>query len=637
MAGSTEGGESSHLSGDSSFKGLATLSLTALGVVFGDIGTSPLYAIRECFHGDYGIPVTHDNILGVLSLIFWSLILIVTLKYLTFIMKADNEGEGGILSLTALIISHSRKNRHERWFLVAIGLFGAALLYGDGMITPAISVLSAVEGLQIIAPAFKDLVIPVTVFILAGLFFFQHHGTAKVGGFFGPIIMIWFSVLAVLGVTEIIRYPEILKAIAPWYGINFLLTNQIHGFLVLGAVFLSVTGAEALYADMGHFGKKPIRLTWIFFVLPALLLNYFGQGALLLASPHESHHPFYALVPSWALIPMVILSTTATIIASQALITGVFSLTQQAIQLGYFPRLTIRHTSAGHIGQIYVPAANWGLMLSTIGLVIGFGSSSKLAAAYGVAVTATMLISTLLFYYVARDIWNWNKFGVNILISFFFIIDLAFFGASASKLFHGAWFPLVIALIIFTLFYTWKQGRSLMLKQLKDRTLTVEEFSESLALQQPQRVAGQAVYLTANPDIIPVAMLHNMRHNKILHSEVALFHFTTERVPRVPNSRKVEVVKCGDGIYKVIARYGFMESPSIRQVFSLAHHKGFHFRFEATSFFLSREKIVTGLKSKMSSWRKKLYALMMRNAISATGYYDLPSGQVIEIGMQVQI
>ncbi|MBN1279130.1 MAG: potassium transporter Kup [Chlorobiaceae bacterium] len=637
MTSSSEGGDSSHLSGDSSFKGLATLSLTALGVVFGDIGTSPLYAIRECFHGDYGIPVTHDNILGVLSLLFWSLILIVTLKYLTFIMKADNEGEGGILSLTALIISHSRKNRHERWFLVAIGLFGAALLYGDGMITPAISVLSAVEGLQIIAPAFKDLVIPVTVFILAGLFFFQHHGSAKVGGFFGPIIMIWFSVLAVLGVTEIIRYPEILKAIAPWYGINFLLTNQIYGFLVLGAVFLSVTGAEALYADMGHFGKKPIRLTWIFFVLPALLLNYFGQGALLLASPHESHHPFYALVPSWALIPMVILSTTATIIASQALITGVFSLTQQAIQLGYFPRLTICHTSAGHIGQIYVPAANWGLMLSTIGLVIGFGSSSKLAAAYGVAVTATMLISTLLFYYVARDIWNWNKFGVNILISFFFIIDLAFFGASASKLFHGAWFPLVIALIIFTLFYTWKQGRILMLKQLKDRTLTVEEFTESLALQQPQRVAGQAVYLTANPDVIPVAMLHNMRHNKILHSEVALFHFTTERVPRVPNSKKVEVVKCGDGIYKVIARYGFMESPSIRQVFSLAHHKGFHFRFEATSFFLSREKIVTGLKSKMSSWRKKLYALMMRNAISATGYYDLPSGQVIEIGMQVQI
>ncbi|MCF8383907.1 MAG: potassium transporter Kup [Chlorobium sp.] len=637
MATSQEGAELPHLSGSPGFKGLASLSLVALGVVFGDIGTSPLYAIRECFHGDYGIAVSHDNVLGVLSLLFWALILIVSLKYLTFIMKADNEGEGGILALTALIIGHSRKNRHERWFLVAIGLFGASLLYGDGMITPAISVLSAVEGLQIIAPTFKNLVIPVTVVILTGLFFMQHHGTAKVGAFFGPVIMVWFAVIAILGLIEIVRYPEILRAVFPWYGFRFLLENNIQGFLVLGAVFLSVTGAEALYADMGHFGKTPIRLTWVLFVLPSLLLNYFGQGALLLASPQESHHPFYALVPSWGLIPMVILSTTATIIASQALITGVFSLTQQAIQLGYFPRLTIRHTSAGHYGQIYVPAANWGLMVSTISLVIGFGSSSRLAAAYGVAVTATMLISTVLFYYVARDIWKWNKLAIDVMITFFFIIDLSFFGASASKLLHGAWFPLVIGLFIFTLLYTWKQGRSLMLKQLKDRTLTVEEFIQSLALQQPQRVSGQAVYLTANPDVIPVALLHNMRHNKILHSEVALFHFSTERVPRVPNSRKVEVVKCGDGIYKVVARYGFMESPSIQQVFSLAHHKGFHFRLEATSFFLSREKIVTGLKSKMGLWRKKLYALMMRNAISATGYYDLPSGQVIEIGMQVQI
>ncbi|MBM3423688.1 MAG: KUP/HAK/KT family potassium transporter, partial [Chlorobi bacterium] len=405
----------------------------------------------------------------------------------------------------------------------------------------------------------------------------------------------------------------------------------------LGAVFLSVTGAEALYADMGHFGKKPIRLTWLFFVLPALLLNYFGQGALLLVSPEESHHPFYALVPSWGLIPMVVLSTTATIIASQALITGVFSLTQQAIQLGYFPRLTIRHTSAHHIGQIYVPAANWSLMLSTIALVAGFGSSSRLAAAYGVAVTATMLISTVLFYYVARDIWKWNSVAVNLLVSFFFVIDLGFFGASASKLLHGAWFPLAIGVVIFTLFHTWSQGKSILLKQLRDRTLTVEEFIESLALQQPQRVAGQAAYMTANPDSVPVALLHNMRHNKMLHSEVALLHFSTERVPRVPNSKKVEVVKCGDGIYKIVARYGFMESPSVRQVFSLAHYKGFHFRIEATSFFLSRERIVPGLKSKMSIWRKKLYALMIRNSISATGYYDLPSGQVIEIGMQVQI
>ncbi|MBM3161793.1 MAG: potassium transporter Kup [Chlorobi bacterium] len=637
MASTTEGAELPHLSGDSSFKSLATLSLAALGVVFGDIGTSPLYAIRECFHGDYGIAVSHDNVLGVLSLLFWALILIVTLKYLTFIMKADNEGEGGILSLTALIISHSRKNRHERWLLVAIGLFGTSVLLGEAMITPAISVLSAVEGVQIIAPGASQLVIPMTVAILALLFFFQHNGTARLGSLFGPIILLWFSCLGVLGFVEIIRYPEILKAVFPWYGLSFLLNNSLHGFLVLGAVFLAVTGAEALYADMGHFGKKPIRLTWGLFVLPALLLNYFGQGAFLLESPHGSHHPFYALVPSWALIPMVVLATFATVIASQALITGVYSITQQAIQLGFLPRLTVKHTSASHMGQIYVPASNWALMIATIGLVVGFGSSSKLAAAYGASMTTTMLISTILFFFVARDLWKWNQTVVVLLVSFFAVIDLSFFAASMSKLFHGAWFPLVIGLVAYTLMNTWKQGRSLLLQQVKDRTLTVEEFIESLSLQPPQRVTGQAVYLTANPDVIPIALLHNIRHNKILHSEVAFFHFSTERVPRVPNSRKVEVIKYGDGIYKVIARYGFMESPSIRQVFSLAHHQGFHFRLEATSFFLNREKIVTGLKSKMSLWRKKLYALMMRNAISATGYYDLPSGQVIEIGMQVQI
>jgi len=618
-------------------KRLAGLSLAALGVVFGDIGTSPLYAVRECFHGEYGIPITHDNILGVLSLLVWSLLLIVSMKYLTFIMKADNDGEGGILALTALIITQSRKNGYERGFLVIIGLFGAALLYGDGMITPAISVLSAVEGVQIIAPAFKDLVIPVTIAVLVGLFFFQHHGTARVGALFGPIIFVWFIVIGLLGLIEVIRFPQILQAILPWYGISFLLNNHLQGFMVLGAVFLSVTGAEALYADMGHFGRRPIRLTWVLLVLPALLLNYFGQGALLLTSPEQSHHPFYALVPPWAMIPMVMLSTSATIIASQALITGVFSLTQQAIQLGYLPRVTITHTSAKHIGQIYVPAANWSLMIATITLVAGFGSSSKLAAAYGVAVTATMLISTILFYYVARDLWKWNIIALNLLIGFFGIIDISFFGASASKLFQGAWFPLVIGMAIFTLMLTWKQGRSLLLKQLQDRTLTTDEFIQSLSLQQPHRVNGQAVYLTANPDVVPVAMLHNLRHNKVMHSEVALFHFSTERVPRVPNNRKVEVVKLGDGFFKVIARYGFLEYPNIRQVIALANHQGLNFKPEAISFFLSREKIVTGLKSKMISWRKKLFALMARNAISATTYYNLPAGQVIEIGVLVQI
>jgi KUP system potassium uptake protein len=637
MSATPEDADLSSHSSEPGLKRLATLSLVALGVVFGDIGTSPLYAIRECFHGEYGIAVTPGNVLGVLSLLFWAVILIVSLKYLTFIMKADNEGEGGILALASLIISHSKKNRNERWFLVGIGLFGASLLYGDGMITPAISVMSAVEGVQIIAPGFGGLVVPVTIVILAGLFFFQHNGTAKVGALFGPIILIWFTAIGILGFIEIVRYPEILKAVFPWYGLAFLVNNQIHGFLVLGAVFLSVTGAEALYADMGHFGRRPIRLTWVLLVLPALLLNYFGQGAFLLSAPHASHHPFYALVPSWALIPMVILATTATIIASQALITGVFSLTQQAIQLGYLPRLTVRHTSASHIGQIYVPAANWSLMIATVGLVAGFGSSSRLAAAYGVAVTATMLISTILFYYVARDLWQWNRLATNVLVGFFMVIDLSFFGASMSKLFHGAWFPLVIGLSSFTMMLTWKQGRALLLKQIQERTLTVEEFQQSLALQEPQRVAGQAVYLTANPDVIPIALLHNLRHNKVLHSEVGLFHFLTEKVPRVPNSRKVEVTKLGDGLYKVVARYGFMEYPNVRQVLALANHQGLHFRTEAISFFLNREKIITGMKSKMSLWRKKLFALMARNALSATAYYDLPSGQVIEIGVQVQI
>ncbi|WP_170181163.1 potassium transporter Kup [Chlorobaculum thiosulfatiphilum] len=618
-------------------KRLLTLSFAALGVVFGDIGTSPLYAIRECFHGEFSIPVTTPNVLGVLSLLIWALLLIVTLKYLTFIMRADNEGEGGILALTSLIISHSKKSKSERWILVSLGLFGAALLYGDGMITPSISVLSAVEGIQLIAPSFTPFMIPVTIAILAGLFLFQHHGTAKVGSFFGPIILLWFTSIGLLGLVEIVRYPQILQAVFPWYGIEFLMNNQAKGFMVLGAVFLAVTGAEALYADMGHFGKRPIRLTWLVLVLPSLLMNYFGQGAVLLSEPEKSYNPFYALVPSWGLIPMVILATLATIIASQALITGVFSLTQQGIQLGYIPRLTVRHTSASHIGQIYVPAANWSLMFATIALVAGFGSSSKLASAYGVAVTATMLISAVLFYYVARDLWNWNRTAINLLMGFFLIIDLSFFGASVSKLLHGAWFPLVVGAVLFTVMLTWKQGRRLLQKQIADRTLTVAEFVDSLAIQQPQRVKGQAVYLTANPDVVPMALLHNMRHNKILHSEVGLLNFSTERVPRVPNSKKVEVVQLNYGMYKIIARYGFMEYPNIRQVLALANQQGMHFRPEAISFFLNREKIVTGMKSKMSLWRKKLFALMARNALSATAYYDLPSGQVIEIGVQVQI
>jgi KUP system potassium uptake protein len=637
MSTTSEDPHLASLSKETDIKRLATLSLAALGVVFGDIGTSPLYAIRECFHGEYSIPVTTMNVLGVLSLLVWSIILIVTLKYLTFIMKADNEGEGGILALTSLIIAHSQKRKSERWFLVGIGLFGAALLYGDGMITPAISVLSAVEGVQIVAPELSNIAIPITIVILIGLFLFQHHGTAKLGALFGPIILLWFTVIGILGFVEVFRYPQILKALSPWYGLEFLVDNHLPGFLVLGAVFLSVTGAEALYADMGHFGRRPIRLTWLLLVLPALLLNYFGQGALLLSSPESSHNPFYSLVPSWALIPMVVLATMTTIIASQALITGVFSLTQQAIQLGYLPRLTVRHTSASHMGQIYVPAANWSLMIATVALVAGFGSSSRLASAYGVAVTATMLISGILFYYVARDLWKWNPFAVNVLVGFFMVIDLSFFGASMSKLFHGAWFPLVIGLACFTIMTTWKAGRKLLLKQVQDRTLTLAEFIDSLAIEQPVRVKGQAIVLTANPDMVPISLLHNMRHNKILHAEVGLLNFSTERVPRVPNGRKVEVTQLSNGLYRIVARYGFMEYPNIRQVLALANQQGMQFRPGAISFFLNREKIVAEGKAGMSLWRKKLFALMARNALSATAYYDLPSGQVIEIGVQVQL
>lgn len=621
----------------SDLKKLAALSIAALGVVFGDIGTSPLYAIRECFHGEYGIAVNHANVLGVLSLLVWSLILIVSLKYLTFIMKADNDGEGGILSLMALIVGQARENGRERWVLAAIGLFGASVLLGEAMITPAISVLSAAEGLQIIAPAFSDMVIPVTVVILAGLFLFQHNGTARLGALFGPIILLWFATLALLGTIEIVRYPQIFQAVFPWHAVTFLINNKIHGFLVLGAVFLAVTGAEALYADMGHFGRRPIRLTFVLFVLPALLLNYFGQGALLLQNPDASHHPFYSLVPSWGMIPMVLLATLATIIASQALITGVYSITQQAIQLGYLPRLTVTHTSASHFGQIYVPASNWALMAATIGLVIGFGSSSKLAAAYGASMTTTMLISTILFFFVARDLWNWNRPVLYSLVAMFAVIDLSFFGASMSKLFHGAWFPLVVGLLMFSLMQTWKQGRFLLMTQLKDRTLTVDEFLQSLSLQPPQRVNGQVVYLTANPDVVPIALLHNLRHNKVLHSEIALLHFSNERVPRVPNNRKIEVEKLGDGFYRIIARYGFLEYPNIKQVLALANHQGLHFKPEAISFFLSREKIVASGKARMIPSRKKLFALMARNALSATAYYGLPSGQVIEVGVQVEI
>jgi KUP system potassium uptake protein len=633
-SGSTDQPEASHkeLTGGR----LAKISLATLGVVFGDIGTSPIYAIRECFHGEYGIPVTPENILGVLSLVFWALVMIVCFKYLIFIFRADNNGEGGVLALTALI--KRKKISKNKWLgLISAGLFGACLLYGDGMITPAISVLSAVEGIRIITPIFKPYIIPLTIVILAGLFFLQNRGTSKVGGLFGPVMLIWFLVLAVLGIHHIVRNPKVLHAVFPWYGLTFLVRNKLHGFVVLGAVFLVATGAEALYADMGHFGKRPIRLTWTLLVFPALVLNYFGQGAFLLLNPEASHHPFYALVPSWALIPMVVLATVATIIASQAVITGSFSLTRQAIQLGYLPRLRVSHTSATHIGQIYIAPVNWLLMICTIGLVIGFHSSSQLAAAYGVAVTSTMLITTTIFYVVARRRWGWGRLTAGALTALFFMVDIPFFCANIIKIFHGAWFPLAIAAAFFILMLTWEEGRHILAKQLLDLSPSIENFGKSLEENPPQRVRGQAVFLTGNPDRIPQAVVQNVHHNKILHSDVAILHFKTEDIPRVPNFEKIDAEKLLSGFYRIIAHHGFMETPKIETIFALAREKGVEIKLENTSFFLGRQKLVMGNQPKMSHWRSNLFIFLSKNSMDASSFFGIPSNQVIEVGVQFEL
>jgi KUP system potassium uptake protein len=616
---------------------LVKLSLAALGVVFGDIGTSPLYAIREAFHGKYGIVVTPNNILGVLSLILWSLIIIVTIKYLMVILNADNNGEGGVIALTALLHQDKTQKNKSSLILVTVGLFAASLLYGDGMITPAISVLSAVEGVQMITHALRPYVIPLTVVILACLFFIQHRGTARVGSLFGPVILIWFVVIAAFGIRSIIKNPQILDAIYPWYGIHFLHKNGLQGFVVLGAVFLVVTGAEALYADLGHFGKLPIRMTWIALVFPALLLNYFGQGALLLRVPSETHHPFYALVPYWAMIPMVILATVATIIASQAVISGAFSLTRQAIQLGYLPRLNIVHTSAKYMGQVYVAPVNWLLMAATIALVLGFRSSSKLAAAYGVAVTSTMLISTILFYAVARQRWGWNRLTACVPAAFFLMVDLSFFSANLSKIFHGAWFPLVIGGAVFTLMIIWKKGRTLLAIRMKAQSMTFEELQQTLSDKPFHRVNGQAVYLTGNPRIVPAALVHNLNHNKVLHSEILFLHFSTAEVPRVPNDQKLKVSKLGGGFFKVVACYGFMENPNINNILSLAREKGLDFKLENASFFLGRQRLSVDETSGFHRWGKKIFCFLVRNAAEAAVFYDIPSERVIEVGLQLQI
>jgi len=632
--------KAAHPHGEESPRGryLAFLSLAALGVVYGDIGTSPIYALRESLHGAHGLDASPENVLGILSLITWSLILVISIKYLVFVMRADNRGEGGIMALTALVAPAGGEARGGRKFLVLAGLFGAALLYGDSMITPAISVLSAIEGLEVATPMFAPYVIPITIAILLGLFALQRHGTARVGTFFGPIVLVWFLVLAVLGVQHIAEDPAVFAALSPTHGVQFFLRNGVRGFLVLGSVFLVVTGGEALYADMGHFGRLPIRLTWFAVVLPALLLNYYGQGAMVIAHPETLEQPFYLMAPRWALLPLVGLTTVATVIASQAVISGAFSLTRQAVQLGYLPRMRILHTSDREIGQIYVAGINWVLMIASIGLVLGFRSSSRLAAAYGVAVTTDMVFTTILFGYVALNRFRWPSWSVLALVAGFLAIDLGFWGANLPKIPHGGWFPLVIAGSILVLMTTWRVGRLLVWRRMKEQTLPVDLFVRNMEQSSVHRVPGTAVYMHSGVRSTPPALLHNLKHNKVLHERVFLLSVVTREVPHVPREERIRFKALGAGIYEVEVSYGFTQDPHVPAALAQCDESaGGPFKPMETSYFLGREKLIAGGRKDMPVWRVRLFAMLSRNSLGATDFFKLPPNRVIELGAQMEL
>jgi KUP system potassium uptake protein len=615
---------------------LALLCLTAIGVVYGDIGTSPLYALRECFYGTHAIPVSRENVLGVLSLILWTLIIVVALKYHVYIIRANNAGEGGILALMALVHSQ-QKNRKYFGLLIALGLFGAALLYGDGMITPAISVLSAVEGLEVATPYFKSFVVPITILILIALFLFQKRGTATLGIIFGPITCIWFVTLATLGIVSMVQRPDVLNAVNPIYAIRFFLANGVTGYLVLGAVFLVATGGEALYADLGHFGEKPLQIDWFMLVFPALLLNYFGQGALLLSNPETADNPFYRLAPSWALYPLVALAAMATVIASQAVISGVFSLTRQAVLLGYAPRMNVIHTSSREIGQIYIPGANWMLMVATIALVVTFKKSSNLAAAYGVAITTTMIITTALAYFVTRHVWHWSLPKALLITGFFLVIDMAFFGANIIKLMHGGWFPLFIGAIVFTLFTTWKRGRDLLARKLQQSVLPLETFVQEMSHPGIARVRGTAIFLNSDPKGTPIALLHNIKHNLVLHQTNIIVTVEVNEVPHVPENRRFQFDVVGAGVYRAILRYGFMEDPNVPAALTKLHEHGVDFHPERATYILSRNTLLPSRAPGMALWREKLFAFLSSNASRPTEFFRLPPNRVVELGMQIEI
>ena len=617
---------------------LGILTLGALGVVFGDIGTSSLYALRECFHGVHSLPLTEGNVLGILSLIIWSLILILSVKYLLFVMRADNRGEGGVLALMALVAPAAKDaKKGVGRAIVLMGIFGAALLYGDGMITPAISVLSAVEGLEIATPMFKPYIIPITVAVLCLLFLAQKGGTARIGAIFGPIIVIWFLTLAWLGYRGIMMRPGIATALNPLRAAQFIAQNTMEAFLSLGVVILAVTGAEALYADMGHFGRKPIRLAWHLLVLPSLVLNYLGQGALLLEQPAAASNPFYLLAPPWALYPLVCLSTIATVIASQALISGAFSITKQAVSLGYLPRMTITHTSRDEIGQIYVPFVNWSLLLCTIGLVLFFETSSNLAAAYGLAVTTTMVITTILTYFVTRKKWHWNLYSALLVGIPFLFIDLSFFGASILKIPHGGWFPLAIGIIILTCMTTWRRGRELLANRLRSLAMTIPDFLEMIERKPPIRVPGTAIFMTSTMDYVPSALLHNVRHNQILHDSVVLMTVTTAEVPHVPRDERFCLETLKDGFYSIAISYGFMDTPNVAAVLMRCEGINSKLNLEHVTYFLGRETVLATTRPGMAVWRESIFSFMSRNAQRATTYFRIPSHQVVEIGIQIEM
>jgi len=618
-------------------KETASLALAALGIVYGDIGTSPLYTIKECFHGMHAVAATPGNVLGVISLVFWSLTMVVSFKYVVFILRADNKGEGGIFALLAMLRA-GPASRGRHWpHLMLMAAFGAALLYGDGVITPAISVLSAIEGLEVATAAARDFIVPLTCLVLIGLFMFQKHGTASIGRVFGPVMILWFAVIGTLGAVEVAGHPEILAALNPAHAWNFFALNHLHGIVALGSVVLCITGGEALYADMGHFGRNPIRISWYTVVLPGLLLNYFGQGALLLADPGKAFNPFYALVPEALLYPMVALSTAATIIASQALISGVYSLTQQAIQLGFTPRMRIVHTSERAAGQIYMPTVNWLLMLACLGLVLAFQESSRLAAAYGIAVTATMAITSILYFEVARLNWKWSTWKAACLLAVFLSFDLAFLGANLLKFVDGGWFTLSLALGVLAVMVTWRDGRAFLAKHYGRMRVPVDVFLRDVAAHPPLRTPGTAVFMSISPEGVPHTLLHHLKHEEALHERVVLLSILPSETPRVDDADRVTAQALGQGFYRVVAHYGFMETPNVTEILELAGGKDLYLDVFATSFYLGRETLLTSGDSGMASWRKTLFAFLSRNAWNATSFFGIPPGRVVELGNQVEL